>query len=119
MHAPVYYFTRVTTQSLAIGGVDLPSGSRCLLMYGSANRDERHYPNADRFDVTRNPADQLAFGRGVHVCVGLNLAKLEAHALFAALSTRVKRFELTAEPEWLINNTLHGPRRLATSVIPK
>jgi cytochrome P450 len=39
-------------------------------MYGSANRDERHYPDPDRFDVTRNPVDQLAFGRGIRLCVG-------------------------------------------------
>ena len=77
LHAPVHHFTRVATSDQDIGGVALPAGTRVLVMYGSANRDERHYPDPDRFDVTRNPIDQLAFGRGIHLCVGHNLAKME------------------------------------------
>ena len=88
------------------------------MMYGSANRDERHYPDPDRFDVTRNPIDQLAFGRGIHLCVGHNLAKLEGGAILAELAERVERFELVGEPEWMINNTLHGLARLPVRVIP-
>lgn len=86
-------------------------------MYGSANRDERKYPEPDRFEVTRNPVDQLAFGRGIHLCVGINLAKIEAHFLLAALSRSVERFELGGGPEWLINNTLHGLARLPLCVM--
>ena len=108
LHAPVHYFTRRTTTSVAIDGVEIPGQSRVLVMYGSANRDERRYPHPDRFDVTRNPTDQLAFGRGVHHCVGANLAKLEAHALLGALAERVARFTPAGEPEWMRNNVLHG-----------
>ena len=118
LHAPVHHFTRVATSDQDIGGVVLPAGTRILVMYGSANRDERHYPDPDRFDVTRNPIDQLAFGRGVHLCVGQNLAKMEGHAIFAELADRVERFELTGEPEWMLNNTLHGLGRLPLRAIP-
>lgn len=85
-------------------------------MYGSANRDERHYPRPDEFDVTRNPTDQLAFGRGAHRCVGMNLATLEAHALLAALADRIERFTVVGEPEWGRNNALHGLRSATVSI---
>jgi cytochrome P450 len=118
LHPPVHHFTRVATSDQDIGGVALPAATRVLVMYGSANRDERHYPDPDRFDITRNPIDQLAFGRGIHLCVGHNLAKMEGHAIFAELAERVERFELTAEPEWMLNNTLHGLARLPVRAIP-
>lgn len=119
LHAPIQYFTRITTEAVAIDGVDIPSATRILLMYGSANRDERHYPDPDRFDVTRNPSDQLAFGHGVHTCVGMPLAQMEAHALLAALALRVTKFELNGEPKWMINNTLHGFRELPVSALAR
>lgn len=116
LHAPIHYFTRQTTVPVRVEDVEIPGGSRVLLMYGSANRDERHYPHPDRFDVTRNPTDQLAFGRGVHLCPGMNLAKLEAHALIAALAERVERLTPVAEAEWMPNNVLHGLRRATVSL---
>jgi cytochrome P450 len=118
MHAPVHYFTRLTTEPVDIDGFEVPAGQRVLVMYGSANRDERHYPEPDRFDVTRNPVDQLAFGRGIHLCVGINLAKLEALSYLAALVRHVQRFDLVGEPQWLRNNTLHGLRALPVTVTP-
>jgi cytochrome P450 len=117
LHAPVHHFTRVATSDQEVEGVTIPAGTRVLEMYGSANRDERHYPDPDRFDISRNPVDQLAFGRGIHLCVGQNLAKMEGHAVFAELADRVERFEFTGEPEWMLNNTLHGLARLPVRVI--
>ena len=78
-----------------------------MLLYGAANRDERKYPDPDRFDVRRNPSDHLAFGRGEHVCVGMNLARIEMRALLEALVPRVERFELL-DSEIALNNTLRG-----------
>lgn len=118
LHTPVHHFTRLATSDQDIDGVVLPGGTRVLIMYASANRDERHYVDPDRFDVTRNPSDHLAFGRGIHMCVGHNLAKLEGHAIFAELAERVERFELTGETEWQINNALHGPSVLPIRLVP-
>lgn len=118
MHAPVHYFTRVLTGPTEVGGATLLAGSRVALMYGSANRDERRYANPDVFDVTRNPRDQLAFGRGVHVCVGSHLAKLEGHSLLEALAERVQRFEFDGEPAWMENAVLHGLSELPLRAIP-
>jgi cytochrome P450 len=109
MESPVQFFTRTTTREIDLGqGAVLPAGSRVLHSYGAANRDERHFPDPERFDVARNPSDHLGFGYGVHACPGQALARLEAHALFAALARRVSRIEVAAEPERELNNITRG-----------
>ena len=118
LHSPVQFFTRYVTEEVEVAGAALPAGTRVLLMYGSANRDERRFPDPDRFDIRRNAAGHLGFGRGVHLCAGINLARLEAHALLEALADRVTRFELTGDPHWTLNNTLHGLGSLPVRAIP-
>jgi cytochrome P450 len=108
-------FTRVLTEDHEIDGVPLPAGSRVALLYGSANRDERKYPDPDRFDITRRPSDHLAFGRGEHVCVGMHLARLEMSTLLGRLADDVARFEIVdAVP--MLNNGLRGFARLEVTV---
>jgi cytochrome P450 len=80
LETPVPQFSRVLTKDYEVGGVPLPAGTRVALLYGSANRDERKYQDPTRFDITRRPSDQLAFGHGEHACVGLPLARLEMSA---------------------------------------
>lgn len=118
LHAPVHFFTRWVTEDVDVSGVRLDAGTRVLVMYGSANRDERRYPDPDRFDVRRDAGGQLAFGRGVHLCVGMHLARLEAHALLSALADLVARFEPAGDVRWQINNTLHGPAEVPVRVVP-
>lgn len=107
MHPPVQRFSRQSTCDIEIGGAVLPAGSRVVVLFGSANRDELHYAHPDRFDVTRNPVDMLSFGRGVHHCVGAGLARSEGHAVLAALAERVARFNLVTS-SWRRNNAIHG-----------
>jgi cytochrome P450 len=95
--------------------VPLPAGTRVALLYGAANRDERKYPDPARFDITRRPSDQLAFGRGEHACVGMNLARLEMGALLGPLADQVSRFEIVASRP-LINNGLRGLEHLEVAV---
>jgi cytochrome P450 len=109
-------FTRVLTDDHEIDGVELPAGSRVALLYGSANRDERKYPDPDRFDITRKPSDHLAFGRGEHVCVGMHLARLEMSTLLDRLADRVERFEIVDSAP-LLNNGLRGLARLEVTVV--
>lgn len=118
LHAPVQYFTRHVTEDVDVAGVALGAGTKVLVMYGSANRDERRFPDPDRFDIHRRADGQLAFGRGVHLCAGIHLARLEAHALLNGLADRVVRFELAGDPHWTLNNTLHGLRRLPVRIVP-
>ncbi|MGA1052129.1 MAG: cytochrome P450 [Ilumatobacteraceae bacterium] len=112
---PVQRFSRATTREVEIGGHTLPSGARVVLLFGSANRDERRFPEPERFDVTRNPTDHLAFGRGIHRCVGAGLAQEEIRAVLDRLADRVTRFEIV-DRAWRCNNSLHGLERLVVSV---
>jgi cytochrome P450 len=115
LESPVPQFTRVLTEDHDIGGTALSADSRVALLYGSANRDERHYPEPARFDITRRPSDHLAFGRGEHVCVGMHLARLEMTALLERLADRVARFEIVTETP-IINNGLRGLQHLEVTV---
>ncbi|OZM74333.1 cytochrome [Amycolatopsis antarctica] len=107
LETPVPQFSRVLTQDHEISGTPLAAGSRVALLYASANRDERQYPDPTRFDITRRPSDHLAFGRGEHVCVGMHLARLEMSALLERLADRVARFEIK-DSRSMINNGLRG-----------
>ncbi|MFP5020830.1 cytochrome P450 [Pseudonocardia phyllosphaerae] len=117
IESPVPQFSRVLTEDHEIGGVPLAAGARVALLFGSANRDERHYPDPDRFDITRRPSDQLAFGRGEHVCVGIHLARLEMGALLERLADRVAHFAIT-DRQPMINNGLRGYDRLDVEIEP-
>jgi cytochrome P450 len=115
IESPIQVFSRYVTRDHDIDGVILPQGSRALLLYGSANRDERKWEEPERFDVRRKAAEQLAFGHGEHMCVGLPLARLEIRALLTALARRVRRFEIL-DSRRLLNNTLRGLEQLTVSV---
>ncbi|MFJ7206047.1 cytochrome P450 [Streptomyces sp. NPDC098789] len=77
---PIQAFRRTTTRSVTLGGTRLPAGAAVLVAYASANRDERRYGTADRFDI-RRPADRrhLGFGHGAHNCPGSRLARAQLH----------------------------------------
>ncbi len=116
MEAPLQGFSRLVTADYQMNEVTLPTGSRVIAFYGAANRDERKFPDPDRFDVTRQAQDQLAFGAGPHSCVGIHLAKLEMVALFRALAARVKRFHIEEELR-NVHNVLRGFSKLIVSVV--
>lgn len=103
----VRWFTRIAATDYRAGDVFVPEGARVALLYGSANRDDRHYPNADRFDVRRNPIDNLGWGTGPHICVGMHLAKLEMEVLLEALIENVDRIEVD-DPVPSANGGLYG-----------
>jgi cytochrome P450 len=103
---PLRMFSRMTTRDLTCDEVIVPSGSRILVMFASANRDERKWDRPDVFDVTRDAADQLGFGYGIHGCAGQGLARMEIQAILRALASRVDRIELTGEPTFAVNNML-------------
>jgi cytochrome P450 len=76
---------RLLTRDVDLHGVTLPAGSKGLLLFGSANRDERRWDEPDRFDIGRNPAGHLAFGHGIHHCLGAALARLETRVALEVL----------------------------------
>jgi cholest-4-en-3-one 26-monooxygenase len=106
---PVMSFTRVATQDTEVGGQAVAEGDHVLMVYASANRDERAFERPDDIDITRDPNDHVAFGAGgPHFCLGSHLARLEAKLMFEAILTRFEGLEVTADPASLprVNSNL-------------
>jgi len=99
--SPVQYVTREATVPVEVGGIEIPAGGMLSVAIGSANRDETHYENPDRFELDRNNEDHVAFGLGQHFCAGSNLARAEARIALNALLDRLPnlRFDPTQESE--------------------
>jgi cytochrome P450 len=116
--APVQTFFRTTTRAVDVAGVHLGDGEKVLLFLAAANRDPRRWDRPDTFDVSRRAAGHMTFGTGIHGCVGQAVARLETEAILTALARRVASFELTAEPERRLNNTLRGFDTLPLRVVP-
>ena len=92
--APSQYQGRVLTEDVTAHGVDMPKGSRVLLLTAAANRDEREYDDADRFDVERTTHVALGLGHGLHFCLGAALARLEGRIGLEEFSRRFPRYEV-------------------------
>jgi cytochrome P450 len=114
LESPVRAFARLAVEDYSVDGTVIPAGDRVLVMYAAANRDERRYPDPDRFDVTRDAKDHLGFGHGVHRCAGSYLAELEMQALLRAMVARVRRIDV-GEPTVALNNVLRGYRAFRAS----
>ena len=89
--SPVQCLLRGTTAPISLGGIDLPAGAVVLISFAAANRDPAKFPDPDRFDITRGATDHLAFGHGIHFCLGASLARNEARiALDAIIATGIE-----------------------------
>ena len=94
---PTQRFHRTATQDIELHGKTIRAGESVLVMYGSANRDERKFPDADRFDLTRAPGRHLAMGHGTHFCLGAQLAKAMARIFLEEWFGRVRSFTVVHE----------------------
>lgn len=107
LESPLRAFARYVERDTEIGGVAVTAGSRVVVFYASANRDERVWDDPTRFDVTRDAAAQLGFGQGTHGCAGQGLARLETQSILRSIVQRVDRIEITGAPAWGLNNIIH------------
>jgi len=98
---PVKHFMRTATEDYTVRGKTIRAGESVLLSYPSGNRDEEAHADPFRFDVGRSPNKHLAFGFGVHYCLGAMLARMELKALFRELLPRLKSVELAGDPKWM------------------
>ena len=92
--SPIQSLPRISTVSVSRHGVEIPEGATVVLLLGSANRDERRFPNPDTVDVTRPRTRNVAFGAGIHFCIGAPLARLEASLALPQLFGAIPRYEV-------------------------
>jgi cytochrome P450 len=105
--APVQHLARLTLADATLRDRTIPEGSRVLLLWASANRDERRWEAPDRFDIGRRPQRNLGFGEGIHHCLGAPLARLEARVVLETLLARDIEFEV-GEPGRLPQVIIRG-----------
>ena len=95
--SPIKTMQRTVTRDVELGGRELREGDRALLLYESANFDEAHFDEPNRFDVARSPNDHIAFGFGAHFCLGAHLARLELQTVFDRILARLPGLELASD----------------------
>ncbi len=93
--APIQTLLRTTTRAVEAHGAVIPKGAKVSLIWASANRDERRWPEPDRLDITRAPERHVAFGEGIHHCIGAPLARLEGRIAFEELFKRIPTYAVT------------------------
>jgi cytochrome P450 len=116
--SPVQTFFRTTSKPMEFAGVQMEENQKVLLFLASANRDERQWKQAGVFDIERKPTGHMAFGAGIHGCVGQVVARLEGEVVLGALARRVKRIEFTGDPTRRLNNTLRAFGSLPLRLVP-
>jgi hypothetical protein len=114
--SPVQALSRTLTRRVVIHGQTMNEGDKVLLVYGSANRDEREFSKPDTFDVQRTVDRQLAFGHGIHFCLGAPLARLEAQIVYSELLRRSPNWAVTGAPERMHSGPIRGLLRLPVSM---
>ena len=109
---PVKEFMRTAAADTMVRGIPIAKGESVYLAYVSGNRDEEVFDDAFRFDVGREPNRHLAFGRGVHFCLGASLARMEMKSFFRQLIPRLNHIELAGKPELMATTFVGGLKHL-------
>ena len=111
--SPVQVVYRQATQDVELAGGKVPAGATVLVLLGAANRDERKFPDPDRFEVARNPPDHVGFGYGIHYCLGAPLARLSGRVALDALLFDCPPFtQVRAQVPRLAAFLVRGPQTL-------
>jgi cytochrome P450 len=110
--SPTQVIPRVAREDTEIHGVRVPAGSRLQLTLGAANRDEREFARADQFDIHRKVRRSVAFGVGLHFCIGAPLARLEARVAFNEMLDKMPDYAVAAPPERIPSNWARSLRTL-------
>lgn len=115
--SPVQSMYRVTAADTTLGDLRIPAGAPLVAWIGSANRDERHFERPDEFDIDRGPSRHLAFGQGIHFCLGAPLARLEAKIALEAALSRLPGLTLApgAHLERMDSTIVYGVKQLPVS----
>ncbi|KAA0979280.1 cytochrome P450 [Paeniglutamicibacter gangotriensis] len=119
LESPFQKFHRTTTVDTVLGGVDIPAGSKVQLFIGAANRDPKRWgADANEFSLERSSSGHVAFGMGLHQCVGQPIARLEMEIVLQQMLEKIHTLELDGEPTPILHNVLRGfesmPVRITT-----
>jgi cytochrome P450 len=106
--SPIQSLIRTTTADIELHGVDIPTGATVALLYGAANRDPRKWRHPARLNFARKPLRNLAFGEGIHHCLGAPIVRLEAATLLDVLLPHIRDFDLTGPPPRLRSHFIRG-----------
>jgi cytochrome P450 len=111
---PLLIIPRRCTRDTQLGGVDIPAGREVNIFLAAANRDERRYPDPDRFDIHRSPTPHVSFGSGPHMCLGVHLARMETRVALDATLERLRdlRLDSTQPPPAMVGSLLRSPDSL-------
>ncbi|MEQ9464448.1 MAG: cytochrome P450 [Haliea sp.] len=109
---PLHYFRRTATCDSEIRGQKIAAGERVVMLYSSGNFDAEVFAQPLRFDITRNPNPHLAFGHGIHLCLGANLARMEARIFFEEFFRAFAGIERTGQPAYIRSNSIHGFKQM-------
>jgi cytochrome P450/pimeloyl-ACP methyl ester carboxylesterase len=115
---PVLSFFRNTLSDVKFGDKTIPRGAKVMLAFAAANRDERKFPKAHSFQVDRDGIDHLAYGSGVHFCLGAALARLQMRSLFAGILAHVGEVKLRGEPVRTSSVLFRGVRSMPVTLKP-
>ncbi len=117
--SPIQSFYRTAHADYRVGSATIPAGARVLLAYGAANRDPRQFDDPDTFRANRNPTGHIAFGSGVHLCLGAQLARMEGRAVLREIVQNIERIDVVGTPRWTANPNLRGLTRLDVRLTPR
>jgi cytochrome P450 len=115
----VQHLVKRPTREVGLHDQAIPEGARVLLLYGSANRDDREFPDPDRFDISRRPRNIASFAGGIHRCLGAPLARLEARVALEALLPQMPDYAVAGPYEWGQRVNFRGLRTLPLSWTPQ
>lgn len=115
--SPVHTFARTAGRATEIAGLPVEEGTKVICALGAANMDPDKWGDPDTFRIDRRPAGHMAFGAGIHGCVGQNIARAELDALLKVMIKKVARIELTGDAIWRPNNSIQALDRLPLRLI--
>ncbi len=115
---PLHYFRRTATRDTEIRGQKISEGDRVVMLYSSANFDDEVFADPMTFDITRDPNPHMAFGHGIHLCLGANLARMEARIFFEEFFRQFSDIESAGTPVFIRSNSIHGYKDMPVRLTP-
>ena len=117
---PLAYMRRIAKKDIVLNGQFIRKGDKLVMWYASGNRDERVFERPDELVIDRkNARNHIAFGFGVHRCMGNRLAEMQLRILWEELLTRFEKIEVVDEPEYVQSNFVRGISKLTVRLTPK